>query len=45
VPVTTGQRGGGFVELLTGPRDGAQVVDRAGAMLVPGDFVRPVPAS
>jgi HlyD family secretion protein len=45
VPVTTGQRGGGFVELLTGPTDGAKVVDRAGAMLVPGDFVRPVPAS
>ncbi|HEY1414366.1 MAG TPA: efflux RND transporter periplasmic adaptor subunit [Caulobacteraceae bacterium] len=45
VPVTTGQRGGGFVELLTGPTDGAKVVDRAGAMLVPGDYVRPVPAS
>jgi HlyD family secretion protein len=45
VPVTTGQRGGGFVELLNGPTDGAKVVDRAGAMLVPGDFVRPVPAS
>lgn len=45
VPVTTGQRGGGFVELLTGPTDGSKVVDRAGAMLVPGDFVRPVPAS
>src|SRR5579863_2337733 len=34
VPVTTGQRGGGFVELLTGPPEGAKVVDRAGAMLV-----------
>ena len=45
VPVTTGQRGGGFVELLTGPPEGAKVVDRAGAMLVPGDFVRPIPAS
>ena len=45
VPVTTGQRGGGFVELLNGPTEGAKVVDRAGAMLVPGDFVRPVPAS
>jgi HlyD family secretion protein len=42
VPVTTGQRGGGFVELLTGPRDGARVVEKAGAMIVPGDYVRPV---
>ena len=46
VPVTTGQRGGGFVELLTGPTDGSKVVDRAGAMLVPGDFDRGrIPAS
>ncbi len=42
VAVTTGQRGGGFVELLTGPADGARVVERAASMLVPGDFVRPV---
>jgi HlyD family secretion protein len=45
VPVTTGQRGGGYVELLTGPHDGAVVVEKAGAMIVPGDFVRPAPAS
>jgi HlyD family secretion protein len=45
VPVTTGQRGGGYVELLTGPRDGAQVVEKAGAMIVPGDYIRPVPGS
>lgn len=43
VAVTTGQRGGGWVELLTGPRAGAGVVDKAAAMLVPGDFVRPTP--
>jgi HlyD family secretion protein len=43
VPVTTGQRGGGFVELITGPAPGARVVEKASAMLVPGDFVRPVP--
>jgi len=42
VPVTTGVRGGGFVELLTGPSDGAVVVSKAAAMLVPGDIVRPV---
>jgi HlyD family secretion protein len=45
VPVTTGQRGGGYVELITGPRAGSRVVERAGAMLVPGDVVRPVDAS
>ena len=44
VPVTTGVRGGGFVELLTGPAAGARVVAKASAMLVPGDFVRPVSA-
>lgn len=44
VPVTTGQRGGGYVELLTGPPDGSRVVEKAAAMLVPGDFVRPAPA-
>ena len=42
VPVTTGQRGGGYVELLSGPAAGARVVQRAEAMLVPGDIVRPV---
>jgi HlyD family secretion protein len=45
VPVTTGQRGGGFVELLTGPPTGAQVVEKAAAMLVPGDFVRTTPGA
>jgi HlyD family secretion protein len=45
VPVTTGQRGGGFVELLSGPPAGSRVVQKAGAMLVPGDIVRPVAAS
>ncbi|HEY2179798.1 MAG TPA: efflux RND transporter periplasmic adaptor subunit [Caulobacteraceae bacterium] len=43
VPVTTGQRGGGYVELLTGPRDGTKVVEKAGAMIVPGDYIRPTP--
>jgi HlyD family secretion protein len=42
VPVMTGQRGGGYVELLSGPPAGARVVERAAAMLVPGDLVRPV---
>jgi HlyD family secretion protein len=42
VAVSTGQRGGGYVELITGPPAGARVVERAGAMLVPGDVIRPV---
>jgi HlyD family secretion protein len=45
VPVSTGQRGGGYVELLTGPPAGSRVVERAGAMLVPGDVIRPVSAN
>ena len=45
IPVTTGERGGGFVELLTGPPVGARVVERASAMLVPGDFVKTAPAT
>jgi HlyD family secretion protein len=45
IPVTTGQRGGGWVELLSGPPAGARVVQKAAAMLVPGDYVRPAPAS
>jgi HlyD family secretion protein len=44
VPVTTGQRGEGYVELLTGPPVGTRVVEKASAMLVPGDYVRPAPA-
>ena len=44
VPVTTGQRGGGYVELVTGPPAGSRVVEKAAAMLVPGDYVRTTPA-
>ena len=43
--VTTGRRGGGFVEILTGPPAGSRVVARFGAMLVSGDVVRPVQAA
>lgn len=45
VPVTTGERGGGWVELITGPAAGVRVVEKAGAMFVPGDTVRPVQGS
>lgn len=41
VPVKTGERGGGFVELLSGPEPGAVVVAKAGAQLLPGDVVKP----
>jgi len=45
VPVTTGQRGGGWVELVTGPAAGSRVVEKAAAMLTPGDYVRPAATS
>jgi len=41
VPVRTGDRGGGYVELLSGPAAGSVVVAKAGAQLLPGDFVKP----
>jgi len=41
VPVKTGERGGGYVELLSGPEPGAVVVAKAGAQLLPGDYVKP----
>jgi HlyD family secretion protein len=41
VPVRTGQRGGGWVELLSGPSPGAVVVAKAAAQLLPGDSVKP----
>jgi HlyD family secretion protein len=43
VPVTTGQRGGGYVELVTGPPPGTRVVAKAGAMFTPGDLVQVAP--
>lgn len=39
--VTTGERGGGFVELIKGPPSGSRVVERAASMLVPGDIIKP----
>jgi HlyD family secretion protein len=41
VPVRTGDRGGGYVEILSGPPVGAVVVAKAGAQLLAGDFVKP----
>jgi HlyD family secretion protein len=39
-PVRTGERGGGYVELLSGPPAGSVVVAKAAAQLLPGDFVK-----
>lgn len=39
-PVRTGQRGGGYVELLSGPPPGSVVVAKAAAQLLPGDYVK-----
>lgn len=42
VPIVTGQRGGGYVELVNGPPVGSRVVAKAATMLVSGDTVNPV---
>ena len=44
VPVVTGQRGEGYVELVSGPPVGVRVVAKAAAMLVKGDTIQPVEA-
>jgi HlyD family secretion protein len=44
VPVRTGLRGGGMVQLLTGPPAGAVVVESAAGFLLDGDKVRPTTA-
>ena len=41
VPVQTGHRGGGYVELLKGPPAGSKIVQNAAAFLLDGDMVRP----
>jgi HlyD family secretion protein len=40
-PVRTGEHGGGYVELLTGPAPGSVVVAKAAAQLLPGDYIKP----
>lgn len=40
--VQTGQRGGGWVQLVKGPPVGTRIVRSAGSLLVDGDIVRPV---
>jgi HlyD family secretion protein len=41
VTVQTGDRGGGYVELLKGPPAGTVVVGKAASQLLPGDYVKP----
>jgi HlyD family secretion protein len=41
VPVRTGERGGGYAELLSGPPVGSVIVAKAGAQLLAGDHVKP----
>ena len=45
VPVRTGARGHGFVELLEGPPAGARVALGGGAFLLDGDLVNPTAAA
>jgi HlyD family secretion protein len=42
VPVKTGRRSGGYVELLSGPPAGSRVLWRAAAFVLPGDLVNPI---
>lgn len=44
VPVKTGARGAGYVELVSGPAAGARVLQRAASLVLPGDVVKPVQA-
>ncbi len=41
IPVRTGDRGGGYVELQTGPPPGSVVVAKAASQILPGDYVKP----
>ena len=41
MPVRTGEHGGGYVELLTGPPAGSLVVAKAASQVLPGDYVKP----
>jgi HlyD family secretion protein len=42
VLVQTGERGGGWVQLVKGPPIGARIVRSAGGLLLDGDLVRPI---
>ena len=42
VPIKTGRRSGGYVELLQGPPAGSRVLLGAASFVLPGDVVKPV---
>ena len=42
MPVTTGRRSGGYVELVKGPPNGSSVLLRAAAFVLEGDPIQPV---
>ena len=42
MPVKTGRRSGGFVELIDGPPAGSWVLLRAASFVLPGDLVKPL---
>jgi HlyD family secretion protein len=41
VQVRTGDRGGGYVELVSGPPAGSVVVEKAASQILDGDYVKP----
>jgi HlyD family secretion protein len=43
-PVTTGQRGSGYVQLIKGPPAGSRIVENAAAFLLDGDLIKPADA-
>ena len=45
VPVKTGRRGGGYVELISGPPVGTRVLLGAASLVLEGDVVNPIPAT
>ncbi len=45
VIVQTGQRGGGYVQLIKGPPAGSRIVQNAAAFLLDGDLVKPSAAA
>jgi HlyD family secretion protein len=45
VPVQTGQRGAGLVQIVRGPPAGTVVVQNAAAFLLDGDLVKPTPGA
>ncbi|MBS0333740.1 MAG: efflux RND transporter periplasmic adaptor subunit [Proteobacteria bacterium] len=45
VAVVTGQRGGGYVQLIKGPPAGSRIVENAAAFLLDGDLIKPADAS